>query len=163
MMKHESLDTHQHEDGSLILNLPHEKGLLSPVDRLPASVGVAALLELSPALSSLVPVLDLTCVKRLALKVPDCMEDNSYGHAFQHDHRGRADKEMYLPKNQSHLWSSRIRISSPFSRASLALRALAAASSPTRYGSSRGLLRARSRSSSCSFRRPSTARSAPWT
>lgn len=71
MMKHESLDTHQHEDGSLILNLPHEKGLLSPVDRLPASVGVAALLELSPALSSLVPVLDLTQEPVPSLVLPD--------------------------------------------------------------------------------------------
>lgn len=71
MMKHESLDTHQHEDGSLILDLPHEKVLLPPVDRLPASVGVAALLELSPALSSLVPVLDLTQEPIPSLVLPD--------------------------------------------------------------------------------------------
>lgn len=71
MMKHESLDTHQHEDGSLILDLPHEKVLLPPVDRLPASVGVAALLELSPALSSLVPVLDLTQEPVPSLVLPD--------------------------------------------------------------------------------------------
>jgi hypothetical protein len=47
--------------------------------------------------------------------------------------------EGCLPRSQSQCWSSRIRISSPFSRLKRSRRASAAACSPTRYGSSRGL------------------------
>lgn len=47
---------------------------------------------------------------------------------------------LISPKNQSHWRSSRKRMSSPDSRAIRSWRALAAATSPTKYGSSRGRL-----------------------
>lgn len=89
--------------------------------------------ELRPAPLAFLPVSRLGYVRRVK-KDPDVSKNNASGvgryRAFIHSHR-----------NQSHLLSSRISTSSVFSRASLSLRALSAAASPTRYGSSSGRAR----------------------
>lgn len=88
--------------------------------------------ELLPAALSLIPVVLLSYADLALAQIARV----SGAIAKEQQSHGKEDS----PKNQSHRESSLASTSSPLSLANLSLRALAAATSPTRYGSSSGLI-----------------------